>query len=185
MLLKYSPDKEREICSAAARALADGKLVVYPTDTVYGLAADATNASAVDAVFQLKQRPRDQPLSILVSDLEMLFKWTRTTPEQDKLLSACLFGPYTFVLRPVKPLPVSQGNIGFRLPSHWCCGIAKALGRPITATSANIHGQQTPKTIQELEKLFGDKVALYIDAGSLTGKPSKVVDLTTGKTLRE
>jgi len=122
-----------------------------------------------------------------VADLKMLLKLARATPEQEKILSARLPGPYTFILPPRKSMPVANGNVGFRLPNHWCCRISKFLGRPITATSSNIHNQTTPASIKELEKIFGDKVALYIDAGPLSGKPSQVVDLTTAEptTVRE
>ena len=165
-------------------ALRAGKLVVYPTDTVYGLGADATDSKAVDLVYEVKQRPRDQPISILVADFEMLYEYAKASPEQRKTLEEKLPGPYTFILEPKQKLPVSDGNIGFRIPKHWCTKIAKELGRPITTTSANIHGKETPATLTELRRAFGNKVEVYIDGGALPGKPSTVIDLTTSKLVR-
>jgi L-threonylcarbamoyladenylate synthase len=165
-------------------ALRAGKLVIYPTDTIYGMGADALSKEAVDLVYEVKQRPRDQPISILVADFDMLYNYAKTSQAQKKVLEEQLPGPYTFILEPKQRLPVSDGNIGFRIPKHWCTKIAKELGKPITTTSANIHGRETPATITELRKTFGDKVEVYVDGGTLSGKPSMVIDLTTSKTIR-
>jgi len=165
-------------------ALKAGKLVIYPTDTVYGLGADALSEEAVDLVYEAKQRPRDQPISVLVADFEMLYKYALVSPEQKKILEEKLPGPYTLILEPREKLPVSDSTVGFRIPKHWCTKIAKELGRPITTTSANIHGKETPATITELRKTFGDKIEVYVDGGTLAGKPSTVIDLTTNKVIR-
>ena len=165
-------------------ALRAGKLVIYPTDTIYGLGADATNSVAVDLVYRVKQRPRDQPISILVSDFDMLYRYAKASQAQKKVLEEQLPGPYTFILEPRQKMPVSDANVGFRIPRHWCTKIAKELGKPITTTSANIHGRETPQTITELRKTFGDSVEVYIDGGRLSGAPSTVIDLTTSKTVR-
>jgi len=166
-------------------ALKAGKLVVYPTDTVYGLGADALNERAVDLVYEVKQRPRDQPISILVADFEMLYEYAHVSGEQKKTIEEKLPGPYTFILEPKQKLSVSNGNIGFRIPKHWCTKIAKELGRPITTTSANIHGREVPATITEMRKTFGEKIEVYIDGGTLAGKPSTVIDLTNLNIIRE
>lgn len=165
-------------------ALRAGKLVVYPTDTVYGLGADALNKEAVDLVYSVKERPRDQPISVLVADFEMLYRYAKVSQAQKKVLEEQLPGPYTFILEPKEKMLVSDSNVGFRIPKHWCTKIAKEFGKPITTTSANIHGKDTPSTMTELRKMFGEKVEVYIDGGRLSGKPSMVIDLTTSKTVR-
>ena len=165
-------------------ALRTGKLVVYPTDTVYGLGVDALNSKAVDLVYEVKQRPREQPISILVADFDMLYRYANVSQAQKKVLEEQLPGPYTFILEPKEKMPVSDGNIGFRIPKHWCTKIAKEFGKPITTTSANIHGRENPSTITELRKTFGGRVEVYVDGGTLSGKPSTVIDLTTSKTVR-
>lgn len=165
-------------------ALQAGKLIVYPTDTVYGMGADALNREAVDLLYGVKQRPREQPVSVLVHDFDMLYKYAKVTGAQKKIIEEKLPGAYTFILEPAQKLPVSSGNIGFRIPKHWCTKIAKELGRPITTTSANIHGLETPATITALRKTFGDKVEVYVDGGTLSRKASTVIDLTKNQVLR-
>ncbi|MFH0829841.1 MAG: L-threonylcarbamoyladenylate synthase [Candidatus Aenigmatarchaeota archaeon] len=186
-LVLYRTYAEDDIVARAVAVLVKGGLVVYPTDTVYALGADATNPAAVDMVFTLKQRPQNQPLSVLVHDFVMLKKWAVVSASQEKYMRENLPNPYTFVLKPKRPLPVSQGNVGFRIiPNHWCGRISKVLGKPITATSANIHERHTP-TFNEIRNSFGPKVGLYIDAGKLSKMPSQVVDLTVSppRVLRE
>ena len=174
----YRTYAEDAIAKRAAEVLQDGKLVIYPTDTVYGLGADAANPKAVEAVLVLKRRLLEQPISVLVADFAMLKRWAVMNPKQEKYVKERLPGAWTFVLKPKKKMPVSAGSVGFRMPDHWCRGIAKALGRPVTSTSANIHGSSTPHSTFELKQLFGEKIALYIDGGKLTGQPSQVVDMT-------
>lgn len=176
--LMYRTYAEDSIVKHAAEVLKEGKLIIYPTDTVYGIGADATNPLAVKAVHELKQRLREQPISVLVSDLAMLKKWAVMSPKQEKYIKERLPGAWTFVLKPKKKLPVSAGSVGFRIPDHWCRGIAKALGKPVTSTSANMHGSPTPHSTFELKQLFGERIALYIDGGKLTGTPSQVVNMT-------
>jgi len=176
-IVKYSEKTSEVIIRLAADLLRQGELIVYPTDTVYGIGADATNKRAVAKVFALKKRPKSKPLSVMVSDIGMLKKYAKTVRGFKK-------GRYTFIIEPKKRLPVSKYDIGFRLPNHWCAKIAKELGRPVVTTSANVSEQPVAKTAKEAKKMFGDKVALYIDGGRLAAKPSKVVILRSGKRIR-
>jgi len=178
IILKYSRKNILKICKIATNFLKKGKLIVYPTDTIYGIGADSTSKTAVKKVFEIKQRPLSQPISVLVSDFDMLEEYAKLNEKQRKILKIKLRGPYTFILKPKKKLPVSKRNVGFRLPNHWCTFIAKEFGKPITTTSANIHNQPTPKDIEKIRGNFKDSVSLYIDEGILEGKPSKVIDLT-------
>ena len=161
----------------AVQELKKGSLIVYPTDTVYGIGADATNKKAIAKVYRLKKRPRSMPVSVMVSDLKMLRKYAKVKRGFRK-------GKYTFILEPRRKLPVSKNNVGFRIPNHWCTKIAKRFGKPITTTSANLHGRRTPRTVKNIKKQFGNRISLYIDGGTLSGKPSKVIDLTKKKRIR-
>ena len=175
-----------EIIARAVDLLNAGKPIIYPTDTLYAIGCDATNAEAVEQVYKLKQRPRDMPLSVLVSDFEMLQKYAEISAKQMKVLKEKLPGPFTFILKPKIKLPVSAGNIGFRMIYHKLANeIVKKFGKPITATSANVHGQPTGATITELKVIFKTYIDLYILGGRLEGKPSTVIDLTTNKILRD
>lgn len=116
----------------------------------------------------------------------MLKKYAKINENQEKTLKKKLPGKYTFILNSKKKLPVSKSKIGFRIPNHWCVILSRGFGKPITTTSANIHKQPIPKIIEEINKMFGNLISLYIDDGMLSGKPSKVIDITysTQKVLR-
>ena len=175
-----------EICKIAVNLLEKEKIIIYPTDTVYGLGGDATSENIIKKIYEIKQRPLNKPISVLVSDFEMLKKYAEINEKQMKILKEKLPGPYTFILKPKIKLPVSENNVGFRIPDHWCVLIAKEFGKPITTTSANIYNQPTPKSIEKIKDNFKDSISLYIDEGILEGKPSKVIDLTQGlKVIRE
>lgn len=176
-MLRYSKRNSEVIIRLAADLLRQGELIVYPTDTVYGIGADATNKRTVARVFAIKRRPRSKPLSIMVSDIGMLRRYAKAVRGFKK-------GRYTFIIQPKKRLPVSNYDIGFRLPNHWCTKIAKELDRPVVTTSANVSERPVARTAREAKKLFGSKVSLYIDDGRLEGKPSKVVVLRSGKRIR-
>ncbi len=184
VVLKYMKKHEGAICRIAGRLMQQGKIIVYPTDTVYGLGCDASNKKAVAEIYKLKKRPRSQPLSVLVSDFQMLEKFAKLSSTEKKFARQKLPGKFTLIFSPRKKLPVSKGKIGFRIPKHWCVKIAKEFGAPITTTSANLHEQETPPSIKELERIFGKKVALYVDGGVLRGRASKVIEVEGKKVLR-
>ena len=175
-----------EICKIVVNLLKKGEVIVYPTDTIYGIGGDATFEKVIKKIYEIKQRPLNKPISVLVSDFEMLEKYAEINEKQMEVLKKSLPGPYTFILKPKVKLHVSENNVGFRIPDHWCTLIAKEFGKPITTTSANIHKQPTPKDIEKIRNNFKDSISLYIDEGILEGKPSKVIDLTQGfKVIRE
>lgn len=160
-----------------------GGLVVHPTDTIYGLAADPFQEAAVERLFRAKERPRDLAVSIAIAAASDLFRFGMKTPIAEAFCSKNLPGPFTVVLRATAEAPRSvvsnDGRIGLRLPAHPIPRLlAKAYG-PITSTSANRHGQPSPLTCQEARDQLGDRVDLYIDGGPapLAGE-STVVDLS-------
>ncbi len=171
----------------AVRALRAGELVVYPTDTLLGLAARATDAHAVARLERLKQRPADQPISIAVRSIPDVEVWTDLAPTARRFVRTHLPGPYTLVARAsrlarqelVPALLAPDGTVGVRLPDH---PVARELARrvgPITATSANLHGQPPCRTIAEARQCFGSNVRVYVGAGPRgSGRPSTLVDLT-------
>ena len=173
-------------------ALASGGLVVHPTDTVYGLAADPFRPTAVDRVYAAKERPRDEPLSIAVGDIPDLFRFGEANPAAEAFCRKNLPGPFTVVLRATKDAPRSvvsaEGRIAMRIPAHPIPRLlAKAYG-PITSTSANLHGRPSPVTCDEAREQLGDRVDIYIDGGPtpLRGE-STIVDLSGArpKVLRQ
>lgn len=173
-------------------AIRSGRLVVHPTDTVYGLAADPFQEEAVERAYLAKGRPRDLALSMAVPEVADIFRYGAKTPLAEAFCSKNLPGPYTVVLRATADAPKSlvsrTGLIGFRVPDHPIPRLlAKACG-PITSTSANRHGSPSPTTCEDARAQLGESVEVYLDAGPTPlGVESTVVDLSgpKPKILRE
>ena len=174
-VVRYSKKNESAIIHTTVKILKRGGLIVYPTDTIYGIGCDATCRKAVQKIYRIKKRLRSKPLSILVSSLGMARKYVNISRRSQAIRK--LPGKYTFILPAKRKLSVSSNNIGIRIPNHWCIKLARKLGKPITTTSANISKRKTPSKIQAIQKTFGSKIDLYIDAGTLNKSPSKVYSL--------
>jgi L-threonylcarbamoyladenylate synthase len=177
------------VLAKATDVLNRGGLVVYPTDTLYGLGCDALNADAVRRVFIAKKRPMEKPLSIAVSSLEMMEKYAHVTKEAKSLAREFLPGALTIVLRKrnlPEILTSGRENVAVRVPDNEVAlGLIESLGRPITATSANLSGMEPPITPQE--SLRQIKADMTLDGGKLESRiPSTIVDLTSRpRLLRE
>jgi L-threonylcarbamoyladenylate synthase len=171
----------------AVRAIAAGELVVYPTDTLIGIGARATDEAAVDRLAAAKDRPPSLPVSVAVSSPEEIEPFARVSPEARRFLRRHLPGPYTVLLEPsslgrrrlAAPLVGAAGFVGFRVPDH---PLARELARragPITATSANRHGAPPARTPAAARSAFGTSVSVYLPAQPRpSGRPSTLVDLT-------
>jgi L-threonylcarbamoyladenylate synthase len=172
--------------SEAITALSNGEIIVYPTDTLYGLGADIYNNKAVEKVFKFKKRPYTMPLSIAVYDFKSLEKIAYTNHKIKNLVKFFLPGKLTLILYKKSCISdlITAGldKIAVRIPNNQIAlEILSSFG-PITATSANIHGQKTPIIIKDIKLQLREKnISVYIDAGKLDGKPSTIVDLTNNK----
>jgi L-threonylcarbamoyladenylate synthase len=170
----------------AVRVLQRDGLVVYPTDTVYGLGADAFSDDAIRRVYDAKQRPLSQPISIAVADLEMAQAVACIDEAALVFMERVLPGPVTVVLRAKTCLPEiltgGTGLIGIRIPAHPVPeALTRMLDGPITATSANLHGDPDPATTNDVRVPHD----LMIEGGKLPGTPSTVVDLVHRCILRQ
>jgi L-threonylcarbamoyladenylate synthase len=169
---------------AALRALAAGRVVGYPTDTLYGLAARASDRAAVGRVYAAKRRPPDQPLSVAVSSWEEVEAIARPGPAARAFLREHLPGPYTVLLPPSPRPPLAPelllgGSVGVRIPDHPLARELARLAGPITATSANRHGARAPSSAAGARAQLGEEVALYLSGGPApSGRPSTLVDCT-------
>ncbi|MGB6499784.1 MAG: L-threonylcarbamoyladenylate synthase [Thermoplasmata archaeon] len=170
----------------ATRALGAGELVVFPTDTLLGLAARASDPRAVERLLRAKARPGSQPLSVAVSSLEEVEPLGAMSPAARRFARRRLPGAYTLLLRPTRaaaralaPAVGGGRTIGLRVPDH---PIARELARrvgPIVATSANRHGRPPVRTIAAARRAFGSEVAVYLPAvPAPSGRPSELIDLT-------
>jgi L-threonylcarbamoyladenylate synthase len=168
----------------AADFIRQGKLVVFPTDTSYGLGANITDLLAVKKIFQLKNRPMDKPIHIIVSSLKMGQEYAYLTNSALKLAHNFLPGPLTLVLKRKDTVSdlVSGGKntIGIRIPDNLIAlALVERAGVPITATSANVSGTPDPYSIKDALRALGTAVDLYLDMGILPKKlPSTILDLT-------
>ena len=166
----------------AASALAEGKLVAIPTETVYGLAADATNGDAVARIFEAKGRPHFNPLICHVSDIAMAERYAEIDPLSRRLMDAFWPGPLTFVL-PLKPdagihplVAAGLDTIALRMPRGIAGKIIAALDRPLAAPSANTSGKISGTSAKAVADDLGQKIALILDSGpSEVGLESTIV----------
>ncbi|RLG73958.1 MAG: threonylcarbamoyl-AMP synthase [Thermoprotei archaeon] len=181
-----NPDKK--VISEAIGILRNRGLVVYPTDTVYGLGANPLDAEAVRKVYWAKRRV-GKPLPILVSSIDAVKRIAYVDEAALRLMERFWPGPLTIVLRARDIIPkevtLGTGKVGVRMPNHKVAlMLAEGLNGLIIGTSANISGKPSPKTIEEVIEQLGDRVDLILDAGpARMGIPSTVVDLT-GNRLR-
>ncbi len=179
---------DQEIIGRVTRSLGDGELLVYPTSNLYGLGASIRSETGLDALRKAKQRPGDMPLSVMATKQQISELCTVTELANVFIENGDM--SITAVLPASGKVPssmVHHGTLAVRLPcSELCDSLVRAAG-PITATSANVHGNDAPVTVREAESQLGDLVALYLDAGTLTGTPTTLVDLTgtSPKILRE
>jgi len=169
----------------AAEEVRAGGLVIFPTETVYGLAADALNSDAVRLVFEAKGRPENQPLPVQIADVDQLKMVAARVPgEAEALIERYFPGPLTIILPRSAILPeiVTAGRptVGVRMPDHpVALALIRAFGGPIIATSANASGQPEPTTAEEAMRNLGHFVKAAIESGpARLGLHSTVVDMT-------
>ncbi len=166
------------------KILKAGGIVAFPTDTVYGLGADAFNSKAVERIYEVKKRPRYLPLPLLIDDMSQL--GTVAAPvSQVALFLARHFWPggLTLILPKAASLPTylaNQSTIAVRVPAHLVpLALIQGLGEPIIGTSANISGKASTLTVDEVKQQLGDKVDFTIDGGRCPGgSESTIVDVT-------
>jgi L-threonylcarbamoyladenylate synthase len=189
MIVKINPDLvESEKIKEIARILSSGAVIVYPTETFYALGANCFSRKAIQEIYRLKKRPPSKPLSVVISDMEMLRQIVLAIPPDfETLVSVFWPGPLTLVLkassRVPKELQSLSGSIGVRLTGHeWLRAMVRHASFPITATSANISGGEEIANPEEAVLLFDKRVNLIVNAGETKGRlPSTVLDLTGRK----
>jgi len=166
---------------AAAAAVADGRVVAFPTDTLYGLAVDPRRADAVARVYALKGRTPDRALPLIAADVAQIVTTLGPLSEAERRLAdGCWPGPLTLVIdvgAALAPGVASDdGTIAVRVPAHGVArALAAAVGHPVTATSANRSGRDAPATPDEVAAALGASVALLLDAGPTAGGPPSTI----------
>ncbi len=169
----------------ALRVLQDGGVVAVPTDTLYGLAADAFSPTAIERVFDIKERPEGLALPVLLSGAKQLRQVADDVPGQLEAVAEAFWpGAMTLIVKRNESLPprLTAGNptVAVRVPDHPVPReLARRLGRPITGTSANISGAADPRSLAELRAQVGDRVDFLVTTGTApVGTASTIVDLS-------
>ena len=174
----------REAVRKAADAVAAGDLVVYPTETVYGLGGDALDPDAVERVFDLKRRSREDPLSLGVASVDAALRHTRPTEFALAFARAFLPGPVTVIVERGDAVPdaltAGSDRVGIRVPDHAVARTLLAETGPLTATSANVSGSGSVTRVADLDERIRGGVAAVVDGGETPGTESTVVDPERG-----
>lgn len=176
---------QREIVPECIRIWEQDGVIAHATDTCFGLAADITNEQAVAKIPLIKNRPLDKPMSILVSDVEMLKQYGQVNERAQSLIDAHLPGALTLVLPKTDLVPAhyfpETSFIGLRIPDiPWFLELIREFGKPVTTTSANLSGQKevySAKAVYEMFEHVEQKPDLVLDTACGNGKPSTVVKI--------
>jgi tRNA threonylcarbamoyl adenosine modification protein (Sua5/YciO/YrdC/YwlC family) len=185
-ILRIHPDEpEPELIERVASSLDAGQVVAMPTDTFYGLAVDPVNLRAVDRIYEIKERSRHKPLSLLIADVAQAYALARSCNNSfDRLAERFWPGPLTIIVKAGAKLPLrvtaNTGNVALRVPEAAIPrAVVEKLGLPITATSANLHGLPECTWAGCVRDQLGDQVPLIVDGGpTLRSIPTTIVDLS-------
>ena len=179
----YPDHPQTRLIKKAVDTLRNGGIIVYPTDTIYGLGADLFNKQALQKVLRIKKASRHKLLSFVCPGLKEIARWAVVSNQAYKIMRRVTPGPYTFILRSSGEVPKllvqKRKTVGIRIPdSAVVQALLKELGRPILSTSVpqGIDGYYTDP--QEIAAMFNNDIQLILDAGVMFNKPSTIVDLS-------
>ena len=182
----------KEEIQKAVEVLRKGGIILYPTDTVWGIGCDATNQEAVAKVYEIKKREDSKSLVLLASDIDMICRYVKEIPEMAVQLVEVNDKPMTIIYPGAMGLApnaiAEDGTVGIRIPMmDLCCQLVSRFGRPIVSTSANISGEPTPKKFAEIPQQIKDAVDHIIDpsleAGA-TGQASSIIKVGLDYTIQ-
>jgi len=169
----------------AKKLINKGEIIVYPTDTVYGLGVDATNCKAVKKLNKLKKRK--QPYSIIVDSINMLKEYANITLNDEKKIKSYFPGSYTLIFKKKhtnlsKLISLNLDTVGIRIPKHhFCLNLVNLIKKPIVTTSVNVHGNETLNTIDAINKKFPVVSIFEDDKINKNSKGSTIIDFTENK----
>jgi len=166
----------------AVDILRDGGVIIYPTDSVYGLGCALFNKKGIDRIYEIKRRNRKQPLSFVCADLKDISRYARVSDFAYKTMKRLLPGPYTFVLEASRLVPKvilpKRLATGIRVPDNEIClSLVRELGQPIISTSVTTEDGEILSDPADIKEKFGKRVDLIIDGGILASQPSSVISL--------
>ncbi|MDH4028609.1 MAG: L-threonylcarbamoyladenylate synthase [Nitrospirota bacterium] len=185
LIISYNEDNMDRIVSEARRILTTGGFIAYPTESYYALGVLATDEEAVERLYELKKRPADKPLPVIVGSADGLLSIVKNVPGQAKSLMEKFWpGPLTLIFNAADTVPAlltgGTGRVAVRIPGESAAlRLAGSIKLPITSTSANPSGEDPADTVNTIIKYFREEIDLIIDAGKTPGgRPSTIVDVT-------
>jgi len=167
----------------AVESLKNGEVIIYPTDTVYGLGCDIFNRKAVERIYNIKNESNTKLFSFIIPDLKDISKYAKVSNYAFKIIKKLTPGPYTFVLPASKEVPkklwTKRKTVGIRIPDNEIAlTLTKELGNPIISTSATTRKGELLYNPLEIKNIFNIQVDLMLSLGALNGVPSSIIDLT-------
>jgi tRNA threonylcarbamoyl adenosine modification protein (Sua5/YciO/YrdC/YwlC family) len=177
-----SQNPQMRLIRKAVDILQDGGVIIYPTDTVYGLGCALFNKKGIDRIYEIKRRNRKQPLSFVCADLKDISRYARVSDFAYKTMKRLLPGPYTFILEASRLVPKiilpKRLTTGIRVPDNQIClSLVRELGQPIISTSVTTEDGEILSDPADIKEKFGKRVDLIIDGGILASQPSSVISL--------
>jgi len=166
------------------KAILEGKIFIYPTDTLYGIGCNAENAESVKKIIKAKGREEDKPFSVIVPSREWISGHTKISKENEKFIDVLFPGPYTIILKAKERIPYvvsKEFSIGIRLPKHEFCDIIRSLNVLFVTTSVNISEEQPVFSVKDIPKQIKEIADYAIDAGRIEGRSSRVFDIRTNE----
>jgi len=184
VILKINPQNpQRRLIHKVVEVLKEGGVIVYPTDTIYGLGCDLYRREAIERIYRIKRASSSKRLSIICPDLSYISMYAQVTDYAYRLMRRLIPGPYTFILEASRLVPkimlTRQRTIGIRVPDHPIpLAIVEELGNPIITTSVTRPDETLYDDPEELAERFKGQVDLVIDAGRILPQHSSIIDLT-------
>ena len=186
MYLKLHPDNPQgRHIARAVDVLSQGGVIIYPTDTVYGIGCSVFDKDAIERIYRIKRQDSNKPFSFICSDLSHISEYARVSNPAFRLMKQLIPGPYTFVLPAsrLKQLPKSmiskRKTVGIRVPDNTICqAIVKELGHPILSASVLDSAGEVMNNPESIKELYAHEVNLILDGGIILSAPSTVLDMT-------
>jgi tRNA threonylcarbamoyl adenosine modification protein (Sua5/YciO/YrdC/YwlC family) len=164
------------------KLIREGGIVIYPTDTVYGIGCDLFNKKGIERIYEIQRRDRRKPLSFVCANLKDISRYARVTDKAYKIMKRLLPGPYTFILEASRIVPKTilpkRKTTGIRVPDNRIClALAAELGSPIISSSVKDQDGELLSDPRIIDELFGKRVDVIIDGGIIAAKPSSVISI--------
>ncbi len=177
-----SQNPQMRLIRKAVEILRGGGIVIYPTDTVYGMGCDLFNKKSAERIYDIQRRDRKQPLSFICADLKDISRYARVSDDAYKIMRRLLPGPYTFILEASRAVPKTilpkRQTTGIRVPDNRICqALLAEMGSPVISTSVKNGEGELLSDPRIIEELFGKRVDMIIDGGIIAAAPSSVVSL--------